>query len=354
MKEYGSEFHIFYGSDSYFEDICQLKGDYAFLRSGREAITLASESINLTKGDTILMPAYCCRSMDDPFLLRGINVEYYELNENLIINEQSIFERIVSYMPKAIFVMNYYGFTRTDSVVNKVKGIYPTISIIEDFSHNLFTLNSIYNNNIDYYVASIRKSIGVPDGGVILSNSLKKTIIQQEETDFSYSRLTAEKQKSLFQYSYEPELKKSFKSLLKEAENQIENFNGRVYSISSQSYRIIRATDSEVIRYARYINYSHLYSLIKDNVNIRIIFTPADNINSPFSMPILFKDRYSVQKKLADNGLFAPILWTIKDKAKAVCKVSKYISENMLSIPIDQRLDYWDIERIGEIINKCN
>ena len=80
MREFGSEFEIEYARDYYFDDLCKLKEHHAFTRSGREAIGLAATEIE--KG-VVLIPAYCCWSMELPFEEAGFTVEYYRLNEDL-------------------------------------------------------------------------------------------------------------------------------------------------------------------------------------------------------------------------------------------------------------------------------
>ena len=70
----------------------------------------------------------------------------------------------------------------------------------------------------------------------------------------------------------------------------------------------------------------------------------------PFSLPVLTRRRDEMQYQLAQYGLYAAVLWPISQEAQNVCPVSARMSEEMLSLPIDQRFDYDDIEEIGNII----
>ena len=74
--------------------------------------------------------------------------------------------------------------------------------------------------------------------------------------------------------------------------------------------------------------------------------------NAPFSLPILVENRDEVQGLLAKDGVYAPVLWPISEEAKKVCATSKMMGEEMLSIPIDQRYDWNDMELIAERILK--
>ena len=71
---------------------------------------------------------------------------------------------------------------------------------------------------------------------------------------------------------------------------------------------------------------------------------------APFSLPILVENRDEVQTKLAKKGVYAPVLWPIDAFARRVCENSAYVSDHMLSLPIDQRYDWDDIEDISRIV----
>lgn len=60
-----------------------------------------------------------------------------------------------------------------------------------------------------------------------------------------------------------------------------------------------------------------------------------------------------VQLKLAKQGVYAPVLWPINENAKKVCKFSEKVSENMLSLPIDQRYSPDDMDLIYECLKQA-
>ena len=88
MREYGSEHPAILLPDGYFETFNQY-GKCTWLRSGREALHLVALNLNPDKDEQIvLMPAYCCHSMVDPFEKAGWKVVYYRLNEDLTVDEE--------------------------------------------------------------------------------------------------------------------------------------------------------------------------------------------------------------------------------------------------------------------------
>ena len=354
MREFGSEYSNAWYQNEYFNTL-QKQYEYScYVRTGREALALAARTICHDEGDVVLMPAYCCRTMEWPFLDYGWKIEYFKLKHDLSVDIDDLLEKVHTLKPKAVLVMNYYGFTDVSAAITIVKGC-SNIPVIEDFSHCLLSYDSIlksYCHKPDFCIASIRKSIGVPDGALFMSNvPYKNEYIITQETDFLKKRLLAFREKEKFFYTYDEKLRISSKEKLKAASDSLTR-PIEVFSMSNESKDIINHIDIETIMYARNNNYKHLYTLLKDNSQLEILFKPSLSNPCPFSFPVIFKDRYSVQKIMADHGLFLQVIWTISDKAKLVCQNSKRVSENMLSIPMDQRFDYYDIEEIAGRINK--
>lgn len=348
MREFGSEFEIEYARDYYFDDLCTLKENHAFTRSGREAIGLVACAIE--KG-VVLMPAYCCWSMELPFEEAGFTVEYYRLNEDLSVNKDYIREQIKKYVPKAVLVMNYFGFAPTDKVVDVIKEIDENIKVIEDFTQSLFCLKENYNPKVDAYVASIRKSVGVPDGGIILTSlPIDNSVLKDgKNTPFVSEHIAAGREKMRYRYTGNADDKASFREKQGIAGKDIKKNYG-LYRISDEAKSVVEHTIVENIRVARYSNYKNLYEEIKDVKGFRVLFAPSKNNQAPFSMIICAENRNDVQTAIAKVGVYAQLLWPLKEKSKIICGVSKYMEEHMLSIPIDQRYFYDDIKEMAERI----
>lgn len=351
MKEFGSEFHISHIYDCYFDDLYKKFSYSTYLRTGREALLLAAKTI---KGEKkILMPAYCCWSMEAPFRQEGYEIIYYRLNNNLSVDLKYIEYLLSKYKPTAVLTINYFGFTSTVDVVKVIKDFDSEISIVEDFSHCLFSFDLIFNPNVDYYIASIRKSVGVPDGAIYLSNNCTSDMeILPQDENYVFVRSEGEKLKTIYQYSAETRDKDSFYNDLSYAAKLLKDEDMiKMYQMSDKSRGIINHTYIDAVRTSRDYNYRHLYEIICENKCITLPFH-YDNVHTPpFSLPILVKNRNEVQRILADNCVYAPVLWPINSAAAQICEVSQQFSNEMLALPIDQRYDYYDIEEIGRRIN---
>lgn len=348
MREYGSEHPAVLLPDDYFETF-QTFGHCTWLRSGREALHFVALN---TKGvreiPVVLMPAYCCHSMVDPFEKAGWKVVYYRLNEDLTADIKNLAELMDEVQPVAALTMNFYGSAPTLEAISCIKSCNYECVCIEDFSHCTFSLESIYNSQVDYYVTSIRKSIGVCDGAVAISHDfLDESMIEDNLTEFVIARKDCQRLKAQYTYSQRPENKSIFFSELRRQESELDRFSG-VHRISRTGEAMLRTVNGEMIRFARQSNMKHLLERLSGKVE-SVPCIERCVAGAPFSFPILVENRDEVQKKLARQGVYAPVLWPIADEARSICPVSAKMADRMLSLPIDQRFNYDDIEEIASI-----
>ena len=349
MREYGSEHPSIQLPDGYFEGLRKYDRELTYLRTGREALMYASCNCKPRKEAVILCPAYCCWSMTAPFEFTGWTIVYYRLNEDLTVDEDYLKMQLRGCKADAILTMNFYGSAATNAAIAIVKDFNEKITVIEDFSHCTFCLDRIFNEQVDYYVSSIRKSIGVSDGAVILSKKpTNKAYIGSSAPSFGQLRLGAQQQKDRYAFTKSLDDKHAFLSELRHGEEMIDKLDG-IHPISEVSEKMIASINGEEIAFARRENMKHLWGLLKGKVKMIPGLERSFN-GAPFSLPILVENRDAIQKQLAQKGVYAPVLWPANEQARKVCKVSAYVADQMLSIPIDQRYNYDDIEDIAKIV----
>lgn len=349
MREYGSEHQAILLPDGYFDSFQQY-GSCAWLRSGREALHLVALSIKRDKQNPkVLMPAYCCHSMMDPFIKAGWDVAFYPLLTDLSVDTASLQMLLYSVQPDAVLVMNYFGSTATNEAVSCIKVFSANCICIEDFSHCTFSFPYIYNPKVDFYVSSIRKSVGVCDGAVVISHySLNESIIHDNESAFVDERRESQLQKERYLFTQNAEEKKEFLSRLQAQEAVLDRFV-YVHRISGFGKAQLSSINGGAIRFARITNMKHMLAVLGGKIESIPGIERCLN-NAPFSFPIIVNNRDTIQKRLAQAGVYAPVLWPIPSKARARCSVSARMSDQMLSIPIDQRYNYDDIEDIARIV----
>ncbi len=349
MREYGSEHPSIMLPDGYFEGLKKYGRELTYLRTGREALMYASCNCKPGKEAVILCPAYCCWSMTAPFEFTGWTIVYYRLNEDLTINETYLDNLLRGCRPDAILTMNFYGSADTRAAIAKVKDFNDKITVIEDFSHCTFCLDKTFNEQVDYYVTSIRKSIGICDGALVLSKQpTNRHYIGTEAPDFGTLRKGAQELKGRYAFSKSLDDKGIFLSELRHGEEMIDKLDG-VHPISEVSLKQIESINGKEIAFARRENMKHLWSSLNGKIKM-IPGLERSFDGAPFSLPILVENRDAIQKRLAQKGVYAPVLWPASEQARKVCKVSAYVADQMLSLPIDQRYNYDDIEDIAKIV----
>lgn len=221
-REFGSAIPLEAVPDNYFQRLEQKFKSHSYLTTGRGALMLVGQSIQ-TDNKHIYIPAYSCESMVKPFKDCGWKVTLYPLNEDLTISQEFVEEMVENKEQGfTILTMNYFGVAGTKEKVEEIKDKRSDIIIIEDFTHCLFTLEDIYYEKVDYYVGSIRKSLGVADGAIILSNHPLNEAEEAFESSFVTKRLKALKEKEDYTVEKKEAQKEDFRQILGEAEHEID------------------------------------------------------------------------------------------------------------------------------------
>lgn len=344
MTEYGSDFHFISdcNTNNYGSRFLNNK-EIIFFANGRHAIiSIIDEGIALKCWKRIWIPEYFCYTIVDCIKETGIVLEFYPdsplENDILLINQIGFKEGDV------LLRMNYFGLRswRCNSHL--------PIPVIEDHSHDLISDWAV-NSNADYCIASVRKTIPIPDGGIawspknhhipMYSSSIHNDLI-------SYKKFSA----MLLKKSYLEHLdisKDKFRKLFIESENQLDNLK-ELSGISALSLSLLFEFDIELF-YSRkknnwkYLNneLSHLYEIFKPE-NI-------ENCN-PFSLVLKFNKkstRDNLKSKLINLNVYPAILWQIPQKhSQNIMK----IGDTTLSIHCDGRYSINQIEHMTHLIKK--
>jgi len=347
IYEYGSEFD--WGSNYKFmqENIKHRylqEGEY--FRSGRDVFRAIALKY---KGEfkRVLLPALCCESMVTPFEMNGYDISYFKLNDDITAN----FEDIVSKLHSGtIFLyMNYFGIpSLSDEKLSIIKESYQNILIVEDRTHDILMprRNKFFP---DFTVISIRKWLAIPDGGILYSQQKKESFPKGMDAYFGDIRNDALKNKSTYLTSGDVQIKSQFRKQLEAANNYLDKSES-VVAMSIKSYETLKCVDFYKISQSRQQNIRVLSFLLKSISSIKDIL--IDTEQTLLYYPILVENRDEVQRKLAQNNIYCPVIWPLPNSAIGVCTVSEYISKNMLALPCDQRYGKSDMEHICKVLEQ--
>ena len=316
--------------------------------SGRGAISLLLQQIQPVQ-KSVLLPAYICESVILPFLEQGYICEYYEVDENLVPNVESI----NSFNDVGVFFhMGYYGFSTNSNLKDTLKSFKETSTfIVEDINHTLFSSHNRSDFN-DYYVGSIRKWFGIPSGGFLASNTKIEKMSLNEDTFFFNKRLEALINKGNYLRTNEYKLKELSLNQFSEAESYLDT-DSSPHRIDKLSADILSTLNEEELIMKRKENYMILRNGIKNTDYLQPLFRDIDEKICPMFFPILLKEkRSSIRKKLAEQKIYCPIHWPLPQQVNIDELTSTLnIYNSILSIPCDQRYGREDMERIILVIN---
>ncbi len=338
--EIGSEFDL----SNIFLDKQQPKAfcsNAAYFATGRAAIYAAIEDIKTQKRiKKAYLPDYCCFSMVEPFIKNGIEVIYYE-----VVFSNGGIEYKIDFNENfdIFFAMSYFGFEESnqDQIVLKLKQ--KGVTVIEDITHRLL---SNRRSNADYFVASIRKWVGVFSGGMLVKANgtvhngkvpISKEFLQLKESAMS------KKLQYLNSQDKSNDKKAEFLDEFSRADTILcTDWQDR--AIDEKSLNLINHIDKTAIANRRRENAKIIYTA--KCKNLRFMFNLKD-ADVPLFVPVIFNSqdaRDAMRKRLCDADVYCPIHWPNETNS------TNLIYTKVLSIVIDQRYNKNDMQRIVNIL----
>lgn len=327
--------------------------DYVWLSTGRSAILYVIKTIEERLPGikrVAVLPSFTCDTVFEPFLNRGYDIYYYPVERDLTTTFDAILETVLRYDASIVLFHRYFGFDTLDMQVDRMCDILRGLGkyTIEDCTQCLYSI--IPRADSDYTVGSIRKWTGTPDGGFAVCREgqfLKKpnqtdSVLEQAKIKASYA-----KYRFLFEKIGE---KAKMLEMYRKAEDILDNQDG-FYAISEMSEKVQANLNMVDLIKKRRENFSILSCSLTDAV--KPVFALGDNDKEvPLYFPILVEDRASLQKHLVSNAIYAPVVWPKDDKQPMQCVGAENAYEHLLCIPIDQRYDADDMNRIVEVVNQ--
>lgn len=338
MKEYGSDFHDLRDELKEGSSVIPFSLKSAnFYANGRQA--LQALILKNTYWKRIWMPEYFCYDIISSIELTGIEILFY--TDTPLTNDSKVIEDLDFKEGDVLFRMNYFGLRQFRSN----KSI--SIPIIEDHSHDLIG-DWAMNSDADWCIASLRKTIPIPEGGVLWSPkehklpdkpSLTKTNIQLERNRFEAMTLKTEYLKGVL------DSKNVVRKFFVETET---NFSGlESSSIGPISIDMFISYDWNNWYSKKKENWMKLLSLEQREFEVLV---PENEKCNPFSLVIKFKSqliRDNIKNELINSNIYPAILWPINRlKSK-----SWETSNKLLSIHCDARYSLY-IDELKQKLEK--
>lgn len=340
MREFGSDFHFFITKKRGARVL--ERGQINLYADGRHAIQHLI-SCKRKKGEwkRIWMPEYFCYEVIKAIQETGIVVEFYL--DTPLSDDVKIVQSIPFQNGDVLFRMNYFG-TRSFRDNRDIP-----VEVIEDHSHDLISGWAL-NSNADWCVASLRKTLPLPEGGILWS-PLTRELPEKVETSVqnevvSYKKLSAMLLKKLYLETLH-DCKDEFRKMYIEGEQELSRL--QISGISNVTLTLLKQLDIETLYRIKRENWMR----IKERLGEKLCYLKVnDSIDmTPFSFILSFRnkeERDSFRNKLLERDIYPAILWNIPTGHSLQVEES---AEKLLSIHCDARYSLAEIDELIERIN---
>ena len=331
MIEFGSDFHYIAPGSSTDKTIHDFYPSANYYADGRQALIDLYRALGWER---LWVPAYYCYDVLESLKMAGLNLGLYAdypgfYNDSETLEALNRKRRFHS--RDAILRVDYFGMRSY-----RGNNGFP-VPVVEDHTHDLFG-GWARNSKADWCIASLRKTLPVPEGGILWSPvglqlpEPTKYYVANEEV--AKRRWDAMKLKARYLSGDNVDKSAFFDT-------------APVCSLDFQSINYLHVFDIYDWYRRKRENWNQLSDIKTDRVRVLM---PEDQGCYPFSLVLLFdsfSDREKVRGSLIENYVFPSVLWSIPS---ILFGELHEFSRRMLSIHCDARYSTVDIQQMKSII----
>jgi dTDP-4-amino-4,6-dideoxygalactose transaminase len=352
----GSDFHLDLAGKEValraFRTVLQSPSDRVviYTDSGRSAIRLALRTLRLGSGNAVLVPSYICESVLNAVAAEGVRPILYGVDENLQVMLDSLFGARCP-QAQAVLVVDYFGFdSNLAPFLEQISG--QGLRIIYDCSHSLLGMRRA-SPVVDVYVASLRKLLPIPDGGLVLlrseGDSASLSPLLDIEAPHAPVRMAAMMWKGAWvRQPIWPQ--PPFRELFLQAEMMLDK-EDRIYGISSMSSVLLKLLSVDNISKRRRSNFLRLLRLSKGwPTRVVPMYGSITNETCPLGFPVIVDRRDDLRSFLIDHRIYPPVHWSLDERVFGDFPDSVELSKHILTLPCDHRYGPRDMRALSNAI----
>lgn len=340
-REIGSEFWTFESAEKHEILPQPFSGFYCrSALSGRTALDIIIQDLLKERGRfKVYLPSYCCHTMIEPFVSRGIITEFYTVsfNKGLVcdFNEKNDSD--------VIFLLDYFGFENQCTVeLAKRQKLLGKI-IIYDATQSVFSCSDVLSY-ADYAFLSLRKWSFVNCAFSLKRGDFNKFDNYRFATEYMELRKKAAILKNAYIENGGGE-KSVFLGLYSKAEEMLErdyvDFVADVSEVEKAS-----TLDIDFIKQKRRNNAGILLKHLVGLPKLNFISESLADDDCPLFVPVFLDAdvRDALRRHLIEERVYCPVHWPISDLHPEGYARNIFCRE--LSLICDQRYDDTDMKRI--------
>lgn len=296
------------------------------LNAGRYALEYILKARKYSK---VYLPYFICDSVLEPIERQHVEYEFYHINEQL--------EPATELCPKddeAVLYVNYFGlknrragtfcYAYRNTILDQTQAFYSDPG--NEYNDLSIQCDTFY---------SCRKFFGVPDGAYLYTNCL---LSEELPLDESYDRMTF-----------------LTKRIDQSAQDAYADFRSNDEALSTVGIRrMSRLTEAMMcsinytVKANRRISNFHMLDKVLRNTNH--FKGDMDYVTVPMVYPYLVEDGARLRQYLIDHQVFCARYWPNVLEWCQPTDFEYHLAENLVCLPIDQRYDEEDMQRVLDVI----
>jgi hypothetical protein len=346
--EQGSEFH-WMSCPAEPDTASPWDGRAAFFGTARDALRGLLADGQAKRGwRRLWVPSYFCQKVVSSLRATGIEMEVYPDRPDC---PSPAFEHLPFQRGDAILVVNFFGLRAAPSYDRLPRD---AVAVIEDHTHDPWS-DWARTSKADWCVASLRKTLPVPDAGVLWSpvgHPLPpEPALTDERRRTSLKKLTAMALKALYLEGAFDD-KELFRRLATSGEDRIAE--GDLSGMTTWTRALLLTFPVRPWRGRRRENHRVLSSALSGIPWVKVLQPMSEGDECPFSGILLFDSverRDHVRERLMASRVYPAILWPLESPVlPGVPPEDVDFSCRMLSIHCDMRYDREDMLKVAGLI----
>lgn len=307
---------------------------------GRSAI----RHIPIQKEKTVLLPEFICESVTNCFPKEHIS--FYRIDDQFLIDVDDLVSK-VNEDTGCIYLAHYFGFLQEANSLKIIRQLADRyqITVIEDTTQSLFSPHALCG---DYALASVRKWMPLPMGGVLYSSRKELPDCGMYRQNCDNSRVYGMILKDMFlKMGYDTNEK--YREIFENAE-QMADTAGEVRLISDFARFAVGCVDIAELVSKRKANAARLEKGLRE-FGISMIRQFSEN-ECPLALPLRINNRDNFRRYLIQNRIYCAVHWPFDGLIPEERPNGQYNSKTLISMPIDQRYGETEIDYMIEVIRK--
>lgn len=286
------------------------------VNTGRTALWCAIESLGVHR---LYVPHYYCPDIIVMLEQLDVEIAWYRIGKDFLPMD------VTDAQDTAIILVNYFGIMGEEllSFSRQFQ------KVIFDNAHAFYASPILKEGTMNVY--SCRKFFGVSDGAYLIGLGIVKPSL---ERDISFAR-AMHLLKSIEQGTNV--------AYLENKSNEVELGKSRL-AMSELTRRILQSIAYQDVAEKRKNNFQYLHQRLKNLQQLEI--SGADTV--PYMYPLML-DR-DLHRELVSEHIYVPMLWRQLLDSRWNGTLEQRYSANIVPLPLDQRYDHAQLERMACII----